>query len=599
MKRQKRAAAPQPAWTRGEGGALFAIALFSAGLRLAALFSFKSSPYFDTLLWDERLIHTLAAQIADGTFKSATVYEMAPLPLYVSAFLYKVFSPDIVWVRWMNVFLGSLTPVVVSLIGRRLGGRWVGCLSGVAAALYGPFLFYSVVPLKTALSVFLFSLFLLALLRATDEGSYGMAAFSGLLLGLAVSVRPNMLVLFGAAAVAFGWPVLARKRGALFSLGLGGCLIVGFSLAVLPFMVRNARVAGDFTLTASQAGFNLYSSNNPGNPLPYYRPVPFASSSPFVQGIHYTIEASRRSQRTLSPQEASRYWTTEVVSYANRDPARFWANMGRKILVFFNRFEAGDHYHMGFTSRFVPFFQVPWLAYGLVMPLGVAGLLWALFRHRHGPTLVAVYALYGATLVLFFTNTRYRLPMMGVLIPLAVWGGQRAFVALRTPKRMAAVGFMALAGLFAGVEHLPVRGTTDMTAYWNTHAMVINGAGRTEEAIRWWTRSAETRWPYASYGRLALAGAWRQGGDTRKARGHLAMINKNELAGAARFEMEGDMAAGAGRHSLAVRCYLRSLTVNSGVLRVYEKMRTSLVALGRDQEAEKVARKAAWVASFY
>jgi len=59
-------------------------------------------------------------------------------------------------------------------------------------------------------------------------------------------------------------------------------------------MIRNYMVAGSFQLTTSQMGFNLYLGNNPQNPTPYYRPVPFAITSPFQQGIQFTIEASRR-----------------------------------------------------------------------------------------------------------------------------------------------------------------------------------------------------------------------------------------------------------------------------------------------------------------
>lgn len=599
MKKQPEAGPQNPACSHLGCLGLAGIALLALGLRVAAFFSLKGSPYFDTMLWDERLIHALAVQIAEGSWRSASVYEIAPLPMYISALLYTVLSPDIVWVRWMNVGLGGMTPVVVALIGQRLGGRRVGLFSGLVAALYGPFLFYSVVPLKTALSVLLFALFLWTLLCAADGARLPVALASGLLLGLVVGVRPNMLVLFGAAGVAFGLPFLQKKRGALRSLALGLCFAAGFMMAVLPFMVRNKRVAGELTLTASQAGFNLYSSNNPGNPLPYYRPVPFASSSPFVQGIHYTIEASRRSGRTLSPQEASLYWRQEVIRYAAHQPGRFWGNMGRKALVFLHAFEAGDHYHMGFMARFVPFFSWPWPSYAWVAPLGLAGLLWAAFRHRHGPTLLVCYGLYGATLVLLYTNTRYRLPMMVVIIPMAVLFVGWLHAAVRSRNRSAVAGFLGCAGLVAGVGHLPLLGTDDMTAYWNTHAIVAAGAGQRDEAVRWWTRSAETSWPYAAYARLSLAGECLQRGEEAESLAHLSRIGVGDLAAAARFEMEGDIAVSHGRLEEAVRCYLRALSVNSGTLPVYRKLHGALSGLGRLEDAKMVGRKAGWVATFY
>ena len=45
-------------------------------LRIAALLSLKESIYFDFLLWDERVYHTWAKKIANGTFQSSSVYEL-------------------------------------------------------------------------------------------------------------------------------------------------------------------------------------------------------------------------------------------------------------------------------------------------------------------------------------------------------------------------------------------------------------------------------------------------------------------------------------------------------------------------------------------
>ena len=135
--------------------------------------------------------------------------------------------------------------------------------------------------------------------------------------------------------------------------------IVGLSIAIAPFVVRNYRVSGEFRPTTSQSGFNLYIANNLQNKDPYYRPVPFATSSPFMQGIQFNIEASRRMNKKLSPQEASSYWTREVMKLPLEQPVPFAWKILQKTLAFFNKFEAGDHYHVGFVSNFVRFFKFP------------------------------------------------------------------------------------------------------------------------------------------------------------------------------------------------------------------------------------------------
>ena len=185
-----------------------------------------------------------------------------------------------------------------------------------------------------------------------------------------------------------------------------------------PFIVRNYLVAGESAPTPSQSGFNLYMCNN----LQYSYPLPFTSTSPAVMGIHFTIEASRRVGKKLSPREASRYWTNEVIKTAIEQPADFMWKKCKSTLVFFNWFEKGDHYHIGFVSDFVKFFKFPFLSLWLILPLGMAGMITDSFRSRNALILSLIFLIYASTLILFFTNVRVRLPLLAILIPFAVSG---------------------------------------------------------------------------------------------------------------------------------------------------------------------------------
>ena len=135
-----------------------AILLLALIIRVLALLSLRNSIYFDYLLWDERVYHTWAVQIAKGTFQSSSVFEMAPFPAYLMAFVYKILSPDILYIRLLNIILGVLTCYLVYLTGKELVNQKTGILACLVACLYKPFIFYSIVPLKTSLSVVLFAL---------------------------------------------------------------------------------------------------------------------------------------------------------------------------------------------------------------------------------------------------------------------------------------------------------------------------------------------------------------------------------------------------------------------------------------------------------
>ena len=97
-----------------------AAVIFGLLLRLLALWDLSGSIYYDFLLWDEKIYHKWASALASGTFQSNAVYEFEPLPAYVFAVIYKLFSPRGLWIRLFNILLGSLTCWLVWLALRRM-----------------------------------------------------------------------------------------------------------------------------------------------------------------------------------------------------------------------------------------------------------------------------------------------------------------------------------------------------------------------------------------------------------------------------------------------------------------------------------------------
>ena len=146
------------------------ILLLALGVRWIAMIELAGTPYFGFLLWDERVYHEWAQKIAAGTFSSNSSYEFPPLYAYVLSFMYRLFSPDPIYARALNIVIGVATCGLVYLIGTALSNRRVGMVSGLVAALYKPLILYSIVPLKTALAALCFvavAYTLMILLKAT------------------------------------------------------------------------------------------------------------------------------------------------------------------------------------------------------------------------------------------------------------------------------------------------------------------------------------------------------------------------------------------------------------------------------------------------
>lgn len=603
-------------------GILTAILFLALILRIAALKDFTASIYSNMPIMDENFYHIWASKIADGTFSSEATYRSAPLPAYLMAVIYKIFSADISYIRNFHMILGVLSCWLIYEIGRRLGDRITGLSACFIAAVYGPFIFYSVVPLSAMQSVCLFATTALLFLISIESASGGpdtqtiaqssplsfyrvitpktviIGTLLGLSAGLLIETRGNAIILIPVIPVALLF-FAYKKRTPLKKLFIViSAFALGFCFAVAPFAIRNYIATGHFSLSSAQTGFALYAGNNLDNHDPYYRPSSFASSVPFEQMIQMTIEASRRTGKKLSNQEASSYWMKEIIKSADKNPRAFLNKIGQKLLVLFNRFEAGDHYDIDFMSRVIPLFKFPFITFALVLPLGMAGITLSCGKSYKESGAILLCLFYSATLVVFFTSDRLRLPLLVLLIPFAVLGVQRCrqFVKLKSYRK--AVSFFIAVIVVTTVEFIPVRGTQDMTVYYNVHGNVLFQKGFKNEAISYWKQSSQMNGSYSAFANLSLAGVFYGKGDANLGSKYLNLIPDNSFAAAWKYDLMGDVMARSEQMDKAIQAYERSLEINSGNRPILMK----LMQLYRDSDprkAQQIDTTIKYISSFY
>jgi hypothetical protein len=454
------------------------------------------------------------------------------------------------------------------------------------------------VPLKTSLVIFLFALTVYLLMANLGKISFIRIIFVGALAGLLINARPNFIVVIPFLPL-FVVRELYKTNSSWKTMAITLALyILGFSLAVSPFVIRNYKVAGRFALTTTQTGRNLYYANNLENRDPYYRPVSFASSVPTEQAVQFTIEASRRVGTKLTPEKASSYWAHEVLKTALGHPTAIVWKLIQKTLALFNSFEAGDHYHTDFLSRFITFFQWPLLPFWLILPLGMAGMAAHVFSSRKIQALCILFVLYSATLVIFYSSARLRLPLLVILIPLAAIWVLHLFSFLNRGG-LKKIGFhAAIVSAFLIIAFLPVRGTDDLTAYYNTHAIILDAKGLKEEAIKYWEESSRMERPYSAYANLFLAGRFYGRGDRKKAYSFLEAVPDSSFVAAGKYSLMGDLKVHKGKIKDAIVAYEKSLAINSGQRRV----RRELIKLywNRDRgKALKEYKALQYINSFY
>ncbi|TPW19614.1 MAG: hypothetical protein FD126_2509, partial [Elusimicrobia bacterium] len=487
MARRARERAPSPP----EAGApaflfrpetvLFAAAL---ALRLAHLAFHRGDFWLTVPLLDDSVFETWADVIAREGWKAASLgaFDFNPAyPYFLTAFR-AVFGRSQLVLFFVQHAAGALVAPLLYKVTERAFDRRAGWAAGLLAAAYGPSLFFES-RLLGECWILLANVTALWLLGGAGEASrpwrsWGLA---GLALGVSAAFRPTALALLPVAAL---WaastlkdrpPELARA-GAAFALGLW--------LPLLPFQLRNRAVlpGAGWGLTTSSGGVNLYLGNNPEADGLNQAPS-FVRYGPDHQYQDFADEAGRRLGFPPSRAQVSAFWSAEA--------RRFWKDQTgtaarlalRKVGFFWNHKEAPDNFFLEIFRRFTRLGALPLASWGLVAPLGLAGLVWGWAAGRRAWLLYGYTLAYFGVCVAFYVLSRYRFPAAAGLIPFAGLAAARVYESLkdRAWRPGASLALLSLAGLL--LSRLPLIGEEDQGTSHYSMAVVYANRGWKDQAL--------------------------------------------------------------------------------------------------------------------
>ncbi len=302
---------------------VLACAALAIAVRCAALHLYQP----DKTPWaDESQYVNLAASLADGRGYvlpegnlwpgRPTIIRAPGWPLMLAGAFAVV--PE-AW-RWetaraLTVALDCANVVLIYFLARGLtAGRRA---SLAAAALYAAnpaMIAMSAMVASEVTGVLLVLVFLNHLIRGRDP-SVGRLMVSGLLLGIAILVRPNFVVVAGFVAAGIVW--LGRSRP-LRALAVATAFGLAAVLPITPWLVRNALVFGHFPILGSGGGETLRGGNNdlaaePGGTFEGYivQPGQFPGERPLAELA-----------RTMNEYEADRYLFAQGLRWVKENAGR-------------------------------------------------------------------------------------------------------------------------------------------------------------------------------------------------------------------------------------------------------------------------------------
>jgi 4-amino-4-deoxy-L-arabinose transferase-like glycosyltransferase len=495
---------------------------------LIYILQIRDQPFVDYLVANPLIYDSLAKQIVAAT-PPAQPFFLSPLyPAFLAA-IYYLSGTSRFAVMICQAVLLAINVLLVGMIARRLFSRPVALVASLMMTFYWSFYHFAGELLPTTLCIsFLLAGILLFIRRdetrmavigkvfligaiglfhvhavpfianavrvfrgtglPAPAGAYyaTMVAFLIFVVGVAVARRRGNLMasgtLLGVSALIWGGTILLVGLMAiklLFtrtrSYAKPAVFIVGALIPVAASLSHNYLISHEIIPVTSSFGVNLFIGNNAATD----------GMDPFRFGERdrVRIEADRLA---LGGAARSAYFRDHALAFIKNNPGRWLRLTGRKLLISIGRHEVDNNADISERRSTWNHLFLPVLHFGIIFPLAMVGVFYAVRRNKDLWVLTLGYAATLLVSIIFFACERFRLPAVTFLIPLAAFGAATLLADIRRRDVRAvliSVVILAGSGLTSNIDFLDIS-STEFPSITVNKAYVQRLDGNLEEARR-------------------------------------------------------------------------------------------------------------------
>lgn len=373
----------------------------------------------------------------------------SPLYPYGLALLFRVFGPagGSGAALVAQVLLGTFTALFVYAIATRIHGRRNAWISATVTAFFPTFIAYSQYFYTETLYTFLFVGVAALLLQRSEPPSPATALAAGLVAGLAALTRGAFVI---QAPFVVLWLVCCTPRPARTRVLRAGLFVLGMALAIAPWTVRNAVRYEHLLLIDTNGGNVLYKNWNvirqENHDVGLDRRwkddrEAYSGAIPFRERVEADDPVERN---RLEMRAAVRFTLAHPLLFARNSVIRA-AELVNPTSFLVRSIRRGDYAGLPPLAAEA----IVWSVLLSTMAVLVFGALGLAARPPTDAARLPLLMVLGNVVicVLIVSMSRYRLPMMPLLIPFAVDGAWRA----RTLARERPPGFWVALAVVAAM----------------------------------------------------------------------------------------------------------------------------------------------------
>ena len=262
-----------------------------------------------------------------------------------------------------------------------------------------------------------------------------------------------------------------RRPGRAIGPGSIGLLLAGFLIAVSPATIHNLKYK-EFSLISANLGANLVAGNS--DVADGVSPIPVGSYWDDLQMQSWQAGAT-------SPVQASGYLTDRALRWIVANPGRTLVLLGKKALLLVNAQEGRNNINPVWFAREEGVFLLArwWPATWLMLPVAILGLMHFRRWPPGGNLLLWVILIQAVSVLPFFVNARFRLPLLPLLSLFAAAGGAVLIDMWKAGDRRALVvrlGFLTALFVMVNVDWFGLGAESWLARDWFNQGLIHSRA---------------------------------------------------------------------------------------------------------------------------